>query len=81
MAWSSPDGILSLLFSGDPLAILIAFVVSFSLPLLLHLLFFRPSTRVAAIPTFLLLGISGAGKTSLFTLVRSDYFCSCLAVH
>jgi hypothetical protein len=74
MAWSEPDGIISRLLSGDPLAILIAFVASFSLPLLLHLLLYRASNRVAATPTFLLLGISGAGKTSLLTLVSSECF-------
>jgi hypothetical protein len=74
MAWSEPDGMISRLLSGDPLAILIAFVVSFSLPLLLHLFLYRASNRVAATPTFLLLGISGAGKTSLLTLVSSEGF-------
>jgi signal recognition particle receptor subunit beta len=69
MAWSEPDGILSRLLSGDPLAILIAFVVSISLPLLVHLFLYRTSTGAGATPTFLLLGTSGAGKTSLLTLV------------
>lgn len=72
MAWSAPDGILTRLLSGDPLTILIAFVVSFSLPLLLHLFLYRTSTRAAATPTFLLLGTSGAGKTSLLTLVSLE---------
>ena len=72
MGWSAPDGILSQLLSGDPLAILIAFVVSFSLPLLLHFFLYRATTRAAATPTFLLLGTTGAGKTSLLTLVSSN---------
>lgn len=74
MAWSEPDGILSRLLSGDPLSILIALVVSLSLPLLLHLFLYRASARVAATPTFLLLGTSGAGKTALLTLVSSESF-------
>lgn len=75
MAWTSPDGVLSRLLSGDPVAILIAFMVSFSLPLLLHLFLYRASARAAATPTFLLLGTSGAGKTSLLTLVRCKVLC------
>lgn len=80
MPWSAPDGILSRLLSGDPLAILIAFVVSITLPLLLHLYLYRASTRVAATPSFLLLGTSGAGKTSLLTLVSLNNSRICLAV-
>jgi hypothetical protein len=72
MAWSAPDGILTRLLSGHPLTILIAFVVAFSLPLLLHLFLYRTSTRAAATPTFLLLGSSGTGKTSLLTLVSLE---------
>jgi hypothetical protein len=75
MGWSAPDGVLSRLLSGDPLAILIAFVVSISLPLLLHLYLYRTSTRAVATPVFLLLGTTGAGKTSLFTLVSMRSFC------
>jgi hypothetical protein len=72
MAWSAPDGILTRLLSGDPLIILLAFVVAFSLPLLLHLFLYQTSTRAAATPTLLLLGTSGAGKTSLLTLVSLE---------
>ena len=69
MDWSSPDSLVSRLLSGDPLAILIAFVVAISLPLLLHSFLYRASGKSAATPTFILLGPSGAGKTSLLTLV------------
>ena len=71
MAWSSPSSLLTRLLSGDPLAILIAFVVAFSLPILLHSVLFRVSKKNSTTPTFLLLGTSGAGKTSLLTLVRT----------
>lgn len=74
MAWSEPDSILSRLLSGDPLAILVAFVVSFTLPLLLHFILYRASNRTTTTPTFLLLGASGAGKTSLLTLARQKAF-------
>ena len=70
MSWTSPDSALSRLLSGDPWAILLAFVVALSLPILLHSFLYRTSSRHTATPTFLLLGISGAGKTSLLTLVR-----------
>jgi len=70
MAWSAPDGLLSLLLSGDPLAILIAFIFAISLPILVHSFLYRASDKSATTPTFLLLGTSGAGKTSLLTLVR-----------
>lgn len=69
MAWSSPDGIVSWLLSGDPLVIVFAFVVAFSLPIVLHLTLYHTSRRTEATPTFVLLGSSGAGKTSLLTLV------------
>ncbi len=82
MGWSAPDGIISQLLSGDPFSILIALVVSLSLPLLVHLYLYRTSTGTAATPTFLLLGPSGTGKTSLLTLVGSkktpQYLLNCL---
>jgi signal recognition particle receptor subunit beta len=75
MDWSSPDSALSRLLSGDPWAILIAFVVAISLPILVHSFLYRASGKSAAAPTFLLLGTSGAGKTSLLTLVCLIIFC------
>lgn len=69
MAWWSPDSILSKLLSGNPFAILIAFVVSFSIPFLLHIFLYSTYSQSTTTPTFLLLGSSGAGKTSLLTLV------------
>jgi signal recognition particle receptor subunit beta len=71
MSWTAPDSALSRLLSGDPWAILIAFVVAISLPILLHSFLYRASSRSTATPTFLLLGTSGAGKTSLLTLVHT----------
>lgn len=70
MDWRAPDGVLTRLLSGDPLAIVIALIVAISLPLLLHTFLYRASIRSSLTPTFLLLGTSGAGKTSLLTLVR-----------
>lgn len=70
MAWSSPDSWATRLLSGDPIVILLAFLVTISLPLLLHLYFYTQTARAKVVPTFLLLGTSGAGKTSLVSLVR-----------
>jgi signal recognition particle receptor subunit beta len=72
MDWSSRDSALSRLLSGDPWAILIAFIVAISLPILLHSFLYAVSSKSAATPTFLLLGTSGAGKTSFLTLVRIE---------
>lgn len=70
MNWSSPDSLLSRLLSGDPLAIVIAFFVAISLPILVHLFLYRASSKSSTTPIFVLLGPSGVGKTSLLTLVR-----------
>ncbi|KAK5198103.1 hypothetical protein LTR99_009519 [Exophiala xenobiotica] len=72
MGWSSPDSWPTRLFSGDPFAILIAFLVTISLPLLLHLYFYTQTARAKVVPTFLLLGPSGGGKTSLVSLLQKQ---------
>jgi len=80
MSWSSPHGWPTRLFSGDPVIILLALLVALTLPLALHFYFFTTSGRAAVVPTFLLLGPSGAGKTSLVSLVRrpkADGFMQC----
>lgn len=74
MAWSSPDSVASRLLSGDPIAILVAFLVAVFFPLCLHLFLYRAAVRKPSDPLFVLLGVSGAGKTSLVTLVSSVYF-------
>ncbi|EXJ85701.1 hypothetical protein A1O1_06069 [Capronia coronata CBS 617.96] len=70
MGWSSPDGWATRLFSGDPLVILLAFLVVLALPSLVHLYFYSQTARTKVVPTFLLLGPSGAGKTALLTLLQ-----------
>lgn len=69
--WSDQDGILTRLLSADPLTILIAFVVAFGLPILLHQYLYQTRKAGSVLPQFLLLGPSGAGKTSFFSLVSS----------
>lgn len=75
--WSSPDSIFTKLFKGDPSTIAIAFLTTITLPLIIHLYFYTQSARARSsggggdgIPTFLLLGPSAAGKTSLVTLLQ-----------
>lgn len=75
--WSSPDSIFTKLFRGDPSTIAIAFLTTITLPILLHLYFYTQSARARSsagggdgIPTFLLLGPSSSGKTSLVTLLQ-----------
>ena len=55
--------------SPTPLAIGVAVLLVLSIPLFLHLLIYR-STASTTLPSFLLIGPSGAGKTALLTLVR-----------
>lgn len=75
--WSAPDSVLTKLFSGDPSTIVLAFIVTISLPVLLHLYFYTQGARSGSsggggdgIPTFLLLGPSGSGKTAFVTLLQ-----------
>lgn len=66
--WNSVTGIATLLFDGNPVAIAIAILFTFGVPITLHIIFFQ---AVASPPSsnFLLLGPSGAGKTAFTTLV------------
>lgn len=74
--WNSVNGIATLLLSGNLVAITIAILFTFGVPIALHIFFFR----VVACPpssNFLLLGPSGAGKTAFTTLVG---FMTCFRV-
>ncbi|KAJ5143116.1 uncharacterized protein N7515_001903 [Penicillium bovifimosum] len=68
--WNSVTGIATLLFDGNLVAIAIAILFTFGVPITLHILFFR---AVASPPSsnFLLLGPSGAGKTAFTTLLEA----------
>ncbi len=80
MGWSSPDSWATRLFSGDPVVILVALLVSLLFPVLLHLFFYTQTARAKVVPTFLVLGPSGAGKTSLLSLVSLSPVCPALPV-
>ncbi|KAF7845918.1 hypothetical protein BT93_L0044 [Corymbia citriodora subsp. variegata] len=66
--WTSPSSIPTKLLSGDPVTILFATIITFSLPVLLHIYYFytlpRRTTKLST-PTFLLVGSSNSGKTAL----------------
>ncbi|KAL4903726.1 hypothetical protein BDW74DRAFT_38804 [Aspergillus multicolor] len=64
------EAVATKLLEGSPLGIAIAVLITFGVPVLLHIIFYR---TVASPPSsnFLLLGPSGAGKTALLTLLES----------
>ncbi|KAJ5088113.1 hypothetical protein N7456_011729 [Penicillium angulare] len=68
--WKSVTGIATLLFDGNLVAIAIAILFTFGVPIFLHVVFFR---AVASPPSsnFLLLGPSGSGKTAFTTLLEA----------
>ncbi|KAJ5387248.1 hypothetical protein N7509_009789 [Penicillium cosmopolitanum] len=68
-SWTSLTGILTFLFEGSLSAIAVAILITFGVPVLLHIFFFR---SVASPPSsnFLLLGPSGAGKTAFTALLE-----------
>lgn len=69
MAWYDQDSWLTAAFSPNLSTILITIVVALGLPLLLHAFLYKKASAATKIPTFLLLGPSGAGKTAFATLV------------
>jgi signal recognition particle receptor subunit beta len=68
MAWHDPDGWLTYFLGPNLPAIIILFLTTLLIPVGLHLLIFRQRAPSQP-PSFLVLGPSGAGKTSLVTHV------------
>ncbi len=73
MSWTHSQSWASSLMGPTPLAIGVAILLVLSVPLFLHLVIYRSSSSTT-LPSFLLVGPSGAGKTALLTLVRT-LFC------
>lgn len=70
MSWTDPQSWATSLMGPTPLAIGFAILLVLSVPLFLHLVIYR-STSSTTLPSFLLVGPSGAGKTALLTLVMT----------
>ena len=69
MTASSLEEWASYLMGPTPIAIIVTILLVLSIPIILHVLIYR-SESSSSLPTILLIGPSGAGKTSLLTLVR-----------
>ncbi|KAI9886451.1 MAG: hypothetical protein M1823_001769 [Watsoniomyces obsoletus] len=71
MPWSEALGRgASALLSPSWFAIVISALFAIGLPLLVHLLFYRPGSA-PGLPTFLVVGPSGSGKTALVTYLQN----------
>ena len=71
MPSSAAEDWVSYLMGPTPIVITFTTLLVLLIPLLLHLLLYRSSSSTL-LPCFLLIGPSGAGKTSLLTLVRMN---------
>ncbi|MCJ1395951.1 hypothetical protein MMC18_008837 [Xylographa bjoerkii] len=67
MSWSQPSSWILSLLAPTPLAIAVTLIVAVVTPLILHFIIYR-SRSTTSLPSFLLLGPSNSGKTSLMTL-------------
>ncbi|KAF1843546.1 uncharacterized protein K460DRAFT_288871 [Cucurbitaria berberidis CBS 394.84] len=71
-AWHHPDSWLTAAFSPNLSTILITFIVALGLPILLHSFLYRKAAASTNVPTFLLVGPSGGGKTAFTTLAERN---------
>jgi signal recognition particle receptor subunit beta len=69
MAWHDEDSWLTQALSPKPATILITLAIAIFLPILLHSWLYRKAASSTGLPTFLLVGPSGGGKTAFTTLV------------
>ncbi|KZF21556.1 P-loop containing nucleoside triphosphate hydrolase protein [Xylona heveae TC161] len=67
MTWAHPEGWLSQALHPSLTVIVITIAIALAVPLFLHFVLFRSSSS-RTLPSFLIVGPSGAGKTSLLTL-------------
>ncbi|KAF1838271.1 P-loop containing nucleoside triphosphate hydrolase protein, partial [Decorospora gaudefroyi] len=72
MAWHDQDSWLTAAFSPNLATILLTVVVALALPIILHSFLYRKAAAATALPTFLLVGPSGAGKTAFTTLAERN---------
>lgn len=70
LSWESVERIATFLLEGNRIAVAIAIVIAFGAPLLIHWILYQVSES-APLQTFVLLGPSGAGKTSLLRLLEA----------
>jgi signal recognition particle receptor subunit beta len=68
MAWYEENSWLTMAFGPNLSTIVVTLLIALTLPVLVHWYLYRSST-LTNVPTFLLLGPSGAGKTTLATKV------------
>jgi len=71
MAWHDADSWLTAAFAPNPSTIAVTLLLAILLPILLHQFIYRKATPTS-LPTFVLLGPSGAGKTALLTLAERN---------
>jgi hypothetical protein len=69
MVWYDKDSWVTAAFAPKPATIALTFILAILLPILLHQFLYRKSAP-ATLPTVLLVGPSGGGKTAFLTLVR-----------
>ena len=69
MAWYDEDSWLTQALSPKLSTIFITFAIAIFLPILLHTFLYRKAASATGLPTFLLVGPSGGGKTAFTTLV------------
>ncbi|KAH7350274.1 signal recognition particle receptor beta subunit-domain-containing protein [Pyrenochaeta sp. MPI-SDFR-AT-0127] len=72
MAWYDQDSWLTAAFSPNPTTILITVLVAIALPILFHTFLYRKAAASTNVPTFLLVGPSGGGKTAFTTLTERN---------
>lgn len=72
MAWHDEDSWLTAAFAPKLSTIAFTFILAILLPILLHQFIYRKANPTT-LPTFLLIGPSGGGKTALLTLVGPSH--------
>ena len=74
MAWYDEDSWATAAFAPKGSTIIVTFLIAILLPILLHQFLYRKATPTT-LPSFVLLGPSGGGKTAFLTLVRDSPSC------